>query len=163
LRPTWEVLDELFHESLRVADTARPLNYGAFDNLTAFAHAAIQCAPEFLEQKGFPDKYEAEIAAILLNTESEAEDDPDTTDPEELRNIAGRVDSIASSVERLGALSLSHGSTAQKLAQRLRRHSSILEEWAAENDPPEPDSNEGYISSEESVAAFDISMLFSEL
>jgi len=167
LRTTWEALDELFRESLRVARTGGLLEYEPFDHLTAFARAARQCAPEFLAENGFPERYEAEITAILTNAEREADDEPDGS-ADELRSLAGRADFIASSVERLANLSNSHQSKARNLAKRLRRHSVELEGLAAEGEPSEPDadsdgSDEGYRGSEEPVAAFDISMLFSEL
>jgi hypothetical protein len=70
LRPTWGSLDELFRESLRVVGANRSLDDEAFVNLTAFAHAVMQCAPEFLREKGFPDRYEAEIAEVFFRAES---------------------------------------------------------------------------------------------
>lgn len=169
LRPAWEALEAHFFESIRVAETGGSLNYDAFDNLTAFAHAVMQCAPEFLREKGFPNKYEAEISTVLSRAQSEIDDDPDTADPEELRYLAGRADLAASAVKRLGDLSESHESEANALAGRLRRHSSALEESADENDPPEPDGDsyesEGYSSHgiSEDPVAFDIAKLFSEL
>jgi hypothetical protein len=98
-------------------------------------------------------------------------DEPHRVDlsPDELRSLAGRADFIASSVERLANLSNSHQSKARNLAKRLRSHSFDLEGWAAEGEPSEPDADsdggvEGYSGGgEEPVAAFDISMLFSEL
>jgi hypothetical protein len=169
LRPTWEALDELFRESLRVADSGRSLVYDAFENLTAFAHAVTKCAPEFLRGKRFPENYEAEITEVFSKAQSEIDDDPDTTNPEELRSLAGRADSFASAVKRLGDLSESYGSEANALAVRFRRHSSALEQSAAENDPPEPDGDsyesEGDSSRgiSEDPVAFDIAALFSEL
>jgi hypothetical protein len=169
LRPTWEALEENFLESLRAANTGRSLDYDAFDELTAFAHAVVQCAPEFLREKGFPNKYEAEIAAVFSRAESEIDEDPDTADAKELLYLAERATQAASAVKRLGDLSESHEPEAKALASRLRRHSSALEESATENEPPEPDGdsyesegNSSYASSEDSVA-FDIARLFSEL
>lgn len=172
LRPTWEALDELFRESLRLADTGGPLDYDAFDNLTAFAHEVRQCAPEFLLDRGFPATHEAEITEVLSRAESEIDDDPGVSSPEELRGLAGRADSIASVVNRLGELSEIHWREADTLAARLRRHASSLERSADENEPPDPsfDDNEdgggskSWISGtgDDSVA-FDIAMLFSEL
>jgi hypothetical protein len=163
LCPTWDSLDESFRESVRVASKTGSLSYAAFDSLAGFARTVKQCAPEFLDERGFPSRYESEIAAVLLNAESEADDDPDTGDPEELRTLAGRADSIASSLDLLGELSSSHLSKTRSVASRLRDHSSDLEQWAAEADPPEPDSYDGgYRASEESII-FDVDMLFSEL
>ncbi len=163
LLTTWNALDEVFLESLRVARMGRPLDYEAFDNLTSFARAVSQCAPEFLKEKSFPAKYETEIMAILIDTESEADNDPRTSDPDELRELAGRADSIASSVEHLADLSINHAPVAYELAERLRNHSSALEGMAAENEPPEPEGDEGYSRGEESAMTFDIALLFSEL
>jgi hypothetical protein len=169
LLPAWEALEEHFLESLRSADIGRSLDYDAFDDLTAFAHVVMRCAPEFLREKGFPNRYETEIAAVFSRAKSEIDEDPDTADPEELRNLAGRADSAASAVKRLGDLSESHESEAKALASLLRRHSSALEESAAENEPPEHEddryesegtSSQG--SSEDSVA-FDVARLFLEL
>jgi len=169
LRPTWDALDEVFRESLRVPDAGGSLVYDAFDNLTAFAHAVTKCAPEFLREKRFPENYEAEIAEVFSKAQSEIDDDPDTSNPGELRELAIRADTIASAVKRLGDLSESHGPEAKALAVRLRHRSSALEESAAENEPPEPDGDsyesegDGSHGSSEDSVAFDVAMLFSEL
>jgi Novel STAND NTPase 3 len=163
-RQTWGRLDGLFRESLRLVEGSARHSYEAFENLAAFARVASECNPVFLAGNGFPGKYEAEIAEVLLNAKSEADDDPDENDPEELRDLAGRADSIATSVDVLASLSSEHASEARKVARSLREHSALLEVMAARNEPPEPDGydNEGERSSSP-TAVFDISMLFAEL
>lgn len=171
LEATWGSLDEFFRESLRVARRGQPLEYGAFDDITAFARAVKECAPDFLVQKGFPSRYDAEITAILANAAEEADDEP-SGDSDKLRGLAGRVDHIATSVERLAGLSTIHESAARRVAERLRDHSSDLEEWANRGEPPDPeyenDDDDGETDdqrsgeTEESIE-FDIGLLFSEL
>lgn len=167
LQPTWESLVAHFRESLRVANDGDQLDYGAFDNLTAFAEAVALCDSKFLDDVGFPGKYEAEMTAILYNARTEMSDDPYTIDPDELRAIAGRGDSIASSMERLGELSIAHAREASVLANRLRENSTRLEREATEKDPSEPDYDyDGeHRSRDEAVepVTFDVGKLFSEL
>ena len=164
LQATWESLDAQFRESLRLADGGDELDYDAFDNLTAFARIVGQCAPEFLEQFGFPNKYEAEITSVLYNAESEVSEHSYTSDPDELRTLAGRKDSIAASLESLDELAVGHAVKANALADRLRERSSELEQEAAENEPPEPDPDyEGGTRSRDEGAIFDVGKLFSEL
>jgi hypothetical protein len=153
-----------------VARAGTGLSYESFNKLTAFAQAAWQCDPNFLEERGFPQKYEAEIAEVLLDAESEAEFDPDTNDPAELRSFAERADSIASSLDRLGGLSGKHESEADDVAHRLRRRSTSLENEAAANESQEPDGDSYPVEEGERSTGsptpppiFDISMLFSEL
>jgi hypothetical protein len=169
LLPTWEYLDTQFKESLHRADSDRELDYDAFDNLTAFAHVVEQCAPEFLEQVGFPNKYEAGIASVLYKAQSEASERTYSSDPDELRALAERKDLIAASLERLDELSVSYASGASKLADRLRERSSELEQSAVENEPPEPDydyeraARSGEAQTRAEVVIFDVAKLFSEL
>jgi hypothetical protein len=166
LQLTWDSLSELFRDSVRHAGTEGSLSYEAFDKLTEFARAVQQCAPEFLEAAGFPDDYENELNAVLFEAESEANDKPDTGNPDELRSLAGRADSVAASLERLGELSTDYLPKSDDLANRLRDHSFDLEHWADEAESPEPDSydqdnRDKYEGGESTV--FDINMLFSEL
>jgi hypothetical protein len=165
---TWQELDELFRESLRIARGARPMQYEAFDNLTAYARALRDCAPEFLTERGFPDRYNAEIAEVLVDAEAEADEIPDGT-PDELRELAGRADEIATVVDRLADFSEDYHRQASVLAQRLRRHSTRLEESAAEAEPGEPDyydddrgDGRDRAAREETIT-FDVDMLFREL
>jgi hypothetical protein len=164
LRPTWESLDAHFRESIRVAKDDNQLDYGAFDNLTAFAGAAKRCAAGFLDDVGFPDRYEAEIATVLYSATDALSEDPYATDPDELRAYARRIDSIASSMERLSEISAAHSDKAERVADRLRGRSEGLEREACENDPPDPDyDHEGEYRSREESVIFDIGRLFSEL
>lgn len=162
LQLTWDTLDELFRESLRVVETGRPLDYKAFDNLTAFAQAVAHCSPEFLRQNGFPERYEAAIGTVLSYAETETED-PSTTNPDDLRGIAGHVGSVASSIARLSDLSVDHGPAAYELAERLKDHSASLEDLASENEPPEPDADDSYRGGDAEQVVFDVAKLFSEL
>src|SRR5438309_1476951 len=41
-----------------------------------------QCAPEFLEEVGFPNRYEAEITSVLYNAESEVSERSYSSDPD---------------------------------------------------------------------------------
>lgn len=164
LLPTWESLDTQFRESLRLAGDGYDLDYEAFDNLTAFARVVGQCTQEFLEQVGFPNKYEAEIASVLYDAETEVSQQSHSGDPDELRALAGRKDSIAASLERLDELAVGYSVKAIALADRLRERSSELEQEALENEPPEPDYEyEPGARSRDEVVIFDIEKLFSEL
>jgi hypothetical protein len=164
LLPTWESLDTQFRESLRLAVNHDELDYDAFDNLTAFARVVAQCAPKFLEDVGFPNKYEAEISSVLYSAQAEASEHTYSSDPDELRALAGRKDSIAAYIERLDELSVEYAGEANVLADRLRERSSQLEQEAVENDPPEPDYDYDHETrSREEVVIFDVRRLFSEL
>ena len=101
LRQTWDTLDARFRESIRVANSDDELDYSAFDALTIFAAAVRICAPDFLDEVRFPDKYDAEITAVIYNATNEDSDNTYNADPDELRASARRIDSIASSLERL--------------------------------------------------------------
>ena len=123
-----------------------------------------QCAPEFLEEVGFPNRYEAEITSVLYNAESEVSERSYSSDPDELRARAGRKDSIAASLERLDEVAVGYSVKADALAGRLRERSSELEQEAVENEPPEPDyDDEAGARSRDEVVIFDIGKLFSEL
>jgi len=164
LLATWESLDTQFRESLRLADRGDELDYDAFGNLTTFAGVVEECAPGFLEQVGFPNKYEAAITSLLYNAETEVSEHSSSSDPDELRALAGRKDSIAASLERLDELSVGHSAKANALADRLRERSSELEQEALENEPPEPGyEDEPGSRSHDEVMIFDIGKLFSEL
>ncbi len=164
LHHTWDALDARFRESIRIADD-NELNYDAFDELTTFAAAVGRCAPDFLHEVRFPDKYEAEIAAVIYNATNEASDDPYTTDPDQLRASARRMDSIASSLERLNDFPDSHSKEAGTVANRLRARSERLEQEAGEGDPSDPDydSESEHRSPAAETVIFDIGRLFSEL
>jgi hypothetical protein len=166
LRQTWDSLSELFRESIRRARMTGALDYAAFDKLTEFARAVQQCAPDLLTAKGFPDDYEEGLNTVIFEAESEASDEPDTGNPDELRSLAGRADTIAASLERLGELSTDYLPKSGKLVSRLKDHSSDLENWAAEAESQEPDSydddrDERHGGEESTV--FNLNMLFSEL
>jgi hypothetical protein len=164
LHETWDALDARFRESIRVADDDE-LNYDAFDELTRFAAAVSRCAPDFLHEVRFPDKYEAEITAVVYNATNEASDDLYTTDPDELRASARRMDSIASSLERLNDFPDAHSKEADKVANRLRARSERLEQEANESEPSDPDydSESEHRSPAAETVIFDIGRLFSEL
>jgi hypothetical protein len=173
LRSTWNALDEQFRESLRRADPDDPadFNYDPFDRLTAFAHGAKQCLPQFLAERGFPDRYESEIAEVLSNAKAEVDIDLDDSDAEELRYFSERASTIASSLGRLHDLSVDPDSDTYKLSKRLDLHSSTLEEWATEMDNSKHDENgeeddsesDSYESTSREAIVFNIDMLFSEL
>ncbi len=157
LDTTWETLAELFRESTRY----EPFDFEPFDELTDFAEAVKEVLPEYLSLKGFPDDYEAEIATVFLGARSEVENNHDSSDPDSLRAFAGRADEIASAIERLPNVAIRHSLTALELAEQLREHSSELESWAGEGDPPDPEySSEDRSSSPE---IFDVGRLFAEL
>jgi hypothetical protein len=177
LEPTWESLETHFRESLRVAAASDvQLDYDAFDNLMLFGRAVAQCDTTFLGGVGFPEKYEAEITSIILSAQSDASDDPDTRDPDELRALADRTSSIAGSLERLTQLSSGHSVETNPLVRNLRDRSEQFEQEAEarEHDAPDRDydtedqssDTEGQSSDYEprdEPLTFDIGRLFSEL
>jgi len=164
LRQTWDTLDARFRESVRVAKDDGELDYSAFDALTTFADALRLCAPDFLEELRFPDRYDAEITTVIYNAANEDSNNRHTTDPDELRASARRMDSVASSLERLNGFSSAHGKKAHSVANRLRTHSERLEEKAVENEPHEPDyDSDSDDRSRVETVVFDIGRLFSEL
>jgi hypothetical protein len=152
-----------FGKALEVAkaDKSLVLDYSAFDNLTAFAAAVAECAPNFLAGKGFPESYESEIAEILFRAESEANREAHTDDPDRLRTIAQHASAIAGSVERLSELSANYAD-ASDLSQKLNSLSYRLEEEADANEPREDEEERPYESAS-GPEIFDIEMLFSEL
>jgi hypothetical protein len=77
------------------------------------------CAPDYRRAKGFPDKYEAEIAIMCTEAESEARSGTDLSDPNTLLGLAERMESIATAVERLGDISSSYPQ-AMFIADQLR-------------------------------------------
>lgn len=161
---TWDSLDAQFRETLRLADSGNEFDYDPFDDLTAFAGVLEQCAPELLEQFGFPSKYEAEITSVLDNAETEASQQSYSDDPEKLRELAQRKESIATSLERLNGLSIGYALKVDGLADRLKERSSELEEEASKYDPPEPDyDSEAGARNLDEVVIFEVGKLFSEL
>jgi len=163
LDPTWGELEERFRDGLQNRKAGVEFDFDPFDELSKFAAAVQECAPEYLSEKGFPDRYQAEIAIICAEAEFEAQFETDEADSETLRGFAERMGSIAHAVERLANISASFPQ-AVSIAEQLRRQSSQLEEWAAENEPKEPDyyyEDSGRRSA--SSEMFDVQMLFSEL
>jgi hypothetical protein len=166
LEPTWDSLSEHFMASVRTPVMADWRAFDAFGNLTSFARVVQECAPEFLTEKGFPKDYDAEMQAILLQAESEAEDGPETGDPDELRRRAARADGVAASLEQFADLPGSHSARAGNAAEGLRDLSTSLEQAADEAEPPEPDSYEEDSDAKPATAesaVFDLLLLFSEL
>lgn len=162
LRHTWESLEAQFKEAVRHAEAHGNLDFESLDDLAHFAQVTKQLAPEFLDEMGFPARYDSEIAAIVLAAEAEAKEDSYESDPDALRELAGRKDAVAASIERLSDLDVPQIKSINRLSSRLRTSSSRLEREAAENEPPDPDYEYERTSSDESVI-FDIGRLFSEL
>jgi len=162
-------LDECFLASIEAADPDFPesFDYDPFDALTGFAQVAAQCAPGFLEEHGFPRRYEAQIAEILTMAKNEAANEPDVGDPDILRGIAERANSIAAVVQRLPELAADQGSDAHDLSKHLKRYSSKLERWADENErehrEPDGDVSDDGCRSHAELEVFDVAKLFSEL
>jgi hypothetical protein len=161
LECSWEELEERFRDGIQNRNPNIEFDFRPFDELSEFAQAVRECAPEYLEAKQFPDKYKAEIAVICEEAESEANARVYSSDSEILRGVAERMETIASAVERIADISPSYSSVAS-IASRLRSQSSQLEDEARQNDPPEPDYDGEYSLSSGSDV-FDVQMLFAEL
>jgi len=162
LDPSWEALETKFLESARAAPADVELNYGPFDEIAAFAEAIQGVAADFLELKGFPERFDTELALILEKAAEEGSARYYLDDAEEMRGLASRMESIASSVERLGGISDKFVTKAKSTAKLLISRSAGLEGEAAAAEPgeEEPDRDEGHRSQSE---LFDIGRLFSEL
>lgn len=158
---SWGSLEERFRDGVQNRIPDLEFDFDPFDELSEFARVVRGCAPEYLVAKGFPDRYEAEIAVICEEAKSEASASFFADDPQALRGIAERMETIATAVERLADISSSYPDAAA-IASQLRGQSSLLEDEAREKDPPEPDYDpESNPSSGSEV--FDVRMLFSEL
>lgn len=161
LDAVWDELEEKFRDGMEKRKPDSEFDFEPFDKLSKFAEAIRECEPDYLNEKGFPDKYDAEIATICAAAEIESHYDGDFDDPEDLMQISERMGSIAKAVERLSDISHSFPQ-AVSIANDLRRAASRLEEKALESEQGEPDhGDEGYRRDDSN--SFDIPMLFSEL
>ncbi|MGH9641182.1 MAG: hypothetical protein ACRD3Q_02025 [Terriglobales bacterium] len=162
LDSSWDSLEERLRENMSAARRGSPFDFEAFDRLAAFAQAVRTCSPGFLSRKGFPEVYEGEIRMLMEEAKSQLEAEPFSDAPDDIRNLADRVSSNGSTVERLIDLSALYAKPASNLAHQLERRSEKLAEIAAENEPGEP--GDDYDRGEPSdSSAFDIGLLFSEL
>jgi hypothetical protein len=163
LHETWEALVERFRKGLRRADPDdfMDFDYGPFNALTAFGEAIFECSAKFLTSVDFPGAFEKELDAVFSNARAEASDRPNSSDPEELRGMAERADDVVTALNRLTNIQGRTDGAVSSLATRLVFQSESLREKAAENEPPEPDWDDG--DRAPSTPTFDVDLLFSEL
>jgi hypothetical protein len=116
--------------------------------------------PRFLRQVKFPDAFTGQLGQLLSIVDERADTDPFLDSPEELREEAGELSSLADLVERVGALAPNYAEQSSELAGKLSDESSRLERSAEKREPEEPDYDDDM---EEREAPFDIEGLFSDL
>jgi len=159
---TWNILEERFRDNLQEDPEFNSFDLQNFENLTCFAHQVEKCAPGFLTQRRFPDKYESEILSLIETAGHEFSILEYSDDQDELTAHAREISLFAGSLERISEMSSSLGTEAYECSERLNMRATEFEEKASELEPPEPDYDD-YDDRRSSVEDFDINGLFAEL
>lgn len=97
----WGELEERFRDGLQNRNPSVEFDFDPFDELSEFASAVSASAPQYLLEKGFTDKYEAEMALICEEARSEADASFSVDDADALRGIAERMGTIATASQGL--------------------------------------------------------------